>query len=86
MRVTNRRRRPWFLALVPLTLLALPVGGCIILAEEVCFEGNDLCSEDFVVQCLNDEWVILEDCDDTCAGTCAYVNSDPVCVCPPSQP
>jgi hypothetical protein len=75
------RRRPWMLALLPLTLIAVVVGGCIFPIPQVCFEGDVLCDDEYVLECVYGEWVVLQDCYDLCLGTCTYFNGNPACEC-----
>jgi hypothetical protein len=59
MPATNTKRRR-LLAVFPLSLLALPVAGCIFVAEDVCFEGDRFCDDEYVVECIYNEWVMIE--------------------------
>jgi hypothetical protein len=87
MGTTNvKRRRPWILALLPLTLFAVLVGGCIVVTPDVCFEGERLCDNAYVLECIYDEWVVIQDCADLCMGTCGYINADASCLCRWPQP
>jgi hypothetical protein len=82
---TGEKRRSLGWALLPLLLLAAPATGCIIVEDDVeddtCFEGDRICDGDYAEECIDDYWVVLEDCYDLCGGTCAYVDDDPACLC-----
>lgn len=71
--------------LAPLLAIAL-AGGCIFVDHQhrhQCWEGDVACHEDFVEECVDGEWWIVEDCWDACGGYCAYDRFDePVCFCP----
>ena len=69
-------------ALLP--LLALAGLGCVVVEEDTCYEGEVVCSGDYYVEeCIDDTWVVVDDCDYACGGVCGYLDSgETVCVCP----
>ncbi|MCK6587764.1 MAG: hypothetical protein HUU21_08510 [Polyangiaceae bacterium] len=71
-----------FFGLILLPLLALGGPGCIVV-EDNCVEHAVDCEGDYVEECIDDTWVIIDDCFDACGGTCGYLeDGEVVCVCP----
>lgn len=70
-------------AILPLLALAAPAVGCIVVDEDTCLEGEVICSGDYVQECYDDTWVIIEDCYDFCGGTCVYLadTGETACLC-----
>lgn len=67
--------------LAGLGLLA-SLGSCVVEAEDFCPEGALTCDGDFVVECIADDWAVVDDCWTYCGGTCvddAY--QSPYCLC-----
>jgi hypothetical protein len=86
--IKSEERRSWLWALLPLTLLAAPATGCIVVEEDNCVEGELICTNDYVEECIDDDWVVIEDCVSLCGGECVYINDadyvadDTACLCP----
>lgn len=63
--------------------MAIPASGCIIVDDDNCPEGDFVCHGDYIEECIDDEWVVYDDCGaGWCGGTCDYVNGDAACFCP----
>ena len=82
MKKSERAR--WIRMAIAALPLALGVwiggtGGCVVVE---CVEGEIACHGDFVEECYQDEWVVVDDCFDYCGGTC--IEDDlvgPACLC-----
>jgi hypothetical protein len=75
------KMRVFGLVLLPLLAFLGQAGGCVFV-EATCLEGEVACSGDYVEQCIDGDWVTIEDCFFVCGGECAFLNDEPVCVCP----
>jgi hypothetical protein len=66
-----------------LSLVALAGQGCVIVEDDTCYEGEVACSSDdfYVVQCIDDTWVVVDDCDSACGGVCGVFEEEIVCFC-----
>lgn len=78
---TARRIRMGIAAL-PLALgIWIGSSGCIVV-DDLCSEGEIVCSGDRIEQCVDDRWVVVDDCFDFCGGTCVTDSAvGPACLC-----
>jgi hypothetical protein len=65
---------------------AMWLGGCVVDEHHhhwhECYDDAPVCNGDLIEQCIDGEWVVLDDCWDLCEGTCAYDQfGDPACYC-----
>jgi hypothetical protein len=92
--IKSEKRRSWLWALLPLTLLAAPATGCIVVEDEGCIEGELICTDElshdsltgsprrYVEECVDDDWIVIEDCVSRCGGSCIYIGDyDIGCYC-----
>jgi hypothetical protein len=77
------RRIRMAIAALPLALgIWIGGAGCVIVDEDNCLEGEIVCSGDFIEECIDDRWVLVDDCFDLCGGTCIYDDVfGPSCLC-----
>jgi len=82
MRTMKREKgRTFGWLLVSLMLLAAPLSGCVVVAEDSCNEGEQICSGDAIEECIDDDWIQIEDCFTFCGGTCVYLDDVTACAC-----
>lgn len=63
--------------------ITIPAGGCIIVDDDNCPEGLLTCHGDYIEECIDDEWVLYDDCGAAwCGGTCDYFEGEAACFCP----
>lgn len=82
MRGKKSVRHRWMgLAALPFLWLLTLGQGCFVV-EAACYEGEVICSGSYIEQCVDNTWVIIDDCFDLCGGTCVTLELEgPACLC-----
>jgi hypothetical protein len=58
------------------------LGSCVVATDDNCPEAAVSCDGEIIEECVDDTWLIVEDCFDLCGGFCDFDgNGNPVCVC-----
>ena len=70
------------LACLAFVVLLAPIGSCVFVTDDHCPEGAMRCENDLIVECVYDDWEVVQDCWYLCGGYCAFdYRNNPVCIC-----